>query len=142
MRVHHRPPDHSLSLARKAGPNDDSTDADGVARTLCWLASHFAGGGRRPTSRSPPAACRAFDARAFCASMNCMENGSITIQEKTGRWPVYPGHPLVLATAIMKVFRTFEEANEPSGRGWCVALAESRIPGAGDHVGAAMQVLE
>lgn len=42
----------------------------------------------------------------------------------------------------MKVFRTFEEANEPSGRGWCVALAESRIPGAGDHVGAAMRVLE
>jgi hypothetical protein len=68
--------------------------------------------------------------------------GGLVIQELTGKWPVYPGHPLVLATAIMKVFPSFAEANAPSGHGWCEALADSRIPGAGDHVGAAMRTLE
>lgn len=70
-----------------------------------------------------------------------MEQGAVIIQELTGAWPVCPGHPLVLATAIMRVFPSFEEANSPSGHGWSVALADSRIPGAGDHVGAAMRTL-
>lgn len=70
-----------------------------------------------------------------------MEQGSITIQRLIGEWPVYPGHPLVLATAIMNVFANFEEANAPSGNGFCQALGDSRIPGAGDHVSAAMGVL-
>lgn len=73
---------------------------------------------------------------------NKVEQGSLIIKSITGNWPVYPGHPLVLATAIMKVFPSYAEANKPSGHGWCVALADSRIPGAGDHVGAAMRVLE
>ena len=68
--------------------------------------------------------------------------GSLIIQELTGDWPVYPGHPLVLATAIMHVFGTFEEANEPTSHGWCVALGDSRIPGAGCHVRAAMRTLQ
>ena len=70
-----------------------------------------------------------------------MEQGSIIIKDLTGDWPVYPGHPLVLATAIMRVFPDFESANKPTEHGWCQALADSRIPGAGDHVGAAMWVL-
>jgi hypothetical protein len=71
-----------------------------------------------------------------------LEQGAFIIHELTGDWPVYPGHPLVLATAIMRVFPSFAEANAPSGHGWCTALADSRIPGAGDHVGAAMRMLE
>lgn len=71
-----------------------------------------------------------------------MEQGAFIIQELSGDWPVYPGHPLVLATAIMRVFATFAEANEPTEHGWCAALGDSRIPGAGDHVGAAMRTLE
>jgi hypothetical protein len=71
-----------------------------------------------------------------------MEHGAIIIQDLTGRWPVYPGHPLVLATAIMSVFATYSDANEPTEHRWCAALADSRIPGAGDHVGAAMRTLE
>lgn len=70
-----------------------------------------------------------------------MEQGSFFIKEVTGDWPVYPGHPLVLATAIMAVFPDFETANAPTGHGGCVALGDSRIPGAGDHVGAAMRCL-
>ncbi|MEQ6436242.1 hypothetical protein V8Z74_14605 [Comamonas sp. w2-DMI] len=71
-----------------------------------------------------------------------MEQGAIIIKELTGQWPVYPGHPLVLATAIMRVFSSFTEANQATGHGYCQALADSRIPGAGDHVGAAMRALE
>lgn len=70
-----------------------------------------------------------------------MEQGAVIIQKLTGEWPVYPGHPLVLATAIMRVFPSFAEADSPSGHGWSVALPDSRIPGAGDHVGAAMRTL-
>lgn len=71
-----------------------------------------------------------------------MEQGSFIIHELTGNWPVYPGHPLVLATAIMRVFGSFGDANEWTEHGWCAALGDSRIPGAGDHVGAAMRTLE
>lgn len=69
------------------------------------------------------------------------ETGSAIIWDLTGKWPVYPGHPLVLATAIMKVFPSYAAANRPTERGWCAALTDSRVPGAGDHVGAAMRVL-
>lgn len=71
-----------------------------------------------------------------------MEEGSMFIQQVTGDWPVYPGHPLVLAAAIMAVFPDFETANAPTKHGWCAALGDSRIPGAGDHVGAAVRCLE
>ncbi|WP_321907935.1 hypothetical protein [Burkholderia cepacia] len=54
---------------------------------------------------------------------------------------VYPGHPLVLATIVMFAFDNFEAADEDTEHGWCRALADCRIPGAGDHVGAAMRVL-
>jgi hypothetical protein len=68
-------------------------------------------------------------------------HGHLIIQDLAGDWIVYPGHPLVLATVIMKTLADFDAANRPSGLGWCEALADSRIPGAGDHVGAAMSVL-
>lgn len=68
--------------------------------------------------------------------------GNLIIKDLTGEWPVYPGHPLVLAVAIMELFPSFDEANKPTERGWCEALADSSIPGAGDHVGAAMRVLQ
>lgn len=70
-----------------------------------------------------------------------MEEGGEFIRAETGDWPVYPGHPLVLATAIMAVFPDFASANQPTKHGWCKALGDSRIPGAGDHVGAAMRCL-
>ncbi|ENG0049967.1 hypothetical protein ABR862_004895 [Pseudomonas aeruginosa] len=71
-----------------------------------------------------------------------MEQGGEFIREVTGDWPVYPGHPLVLATAIMAVFPDFESANKSTEHGWCAALGDSRIPGAGDHVRAAMRCLK
>lgn len=59
-----------------------------------------------------------------------MEQGAEFIREVIGEWPVYPGHPLVLATAIMGVFPDFISANTPTEHGWCAALGDSRIPGA------------
>ena len=63
------------------------------------------------------------------------------IKSVTGNYPVYPGHPLVLATAIMEFYSDFPTANAPTEHGWCAALSDSRIPGAGDHVGAAVRCL-
>ncbi|WP_179103886.1 hypothetical protein [Burkholderia pseudomallei] len=63
------------------------------------------------------------------------------MQEHLGGPEVYPGHPLVLATVIMHAFDTFDAADTPTVRGWCEALADCRVPGAGDHVGAAMRIL-
>lgn len=68
--------------------------------------------------------------------------GHEIIKDLTGEWAVYPGHPLVLATAIMEVFPDFNAANAPTSYGWCQALGDSRIPGAGCHVGAAMRLLK
>ena len=70
-----------------------------------------------------------------------MEDSSYTIKQLSGEWPVYPGHPLVLATAIMSVFENFDAADASTETGCCQALADSRIPGGGDHVAAAMKVL-
>jgi len=54
---------------------------------------------------------------------------------------VYPGHPLVVATLIMTAFDNFAQANKTTEHGWAAALSDPRIPGAGDHVGAALQTL-
>ena len=59
----------------------------------------------------------------------------------TGRGVVYPGHPIVVATIIMGLYGSFDEANARTEHGWCEALADHRIPGAGDHVRAAMHTL-
>lgn len=68
-------------------------------------------------------------------------HGHTIAMNLTGRGVVYPGHPLVVATIIMEIYGSFDEANAPTGHGWCEALADHRIPGAGDHVGAAMRTL-
>lgn len=69
------------------------------------------------------------------------KHGHTIAMNLTGSGVVYPGHPLVLATIIMEIYGSFDEANTPTGHGWCEALADHRIPGAGDHVGAAMRTL-
>ena len=71
-----------------------------------------------------------------------MEQGGEFIRAVTGSWPVYPGHPLVLATVIMATFADYKSAASPTVHGWCEALGDSRIPGAGDHVTAAMRCLK
>lgn len=59
----------------------------------------------------------------------------------TDRGVIYPGHPLVVATIIMELYPSFEEANRPTEHGWSEVLSDHRVPGAGDHVGAAMRTL-
>lgn len=68
-------------------------------------------------------------------------NGHQFIHKATGEWMAYPGHPLVLAAAIMSIFPSYKEANAPTQYGWCEAVGDNRIPGAGDHVYAAMRCL-
>ncbi|WDD90246.1 hypothetical protein Bsp3421_000067 (plasmid) [Burkholderia sp. FERM BP-3421] len=63
------------------------------------------------------------------------------MQEHLDGPPAYPGHPLVLAAIIMHSFDCFNGANKPTGNGWCEALSDCRVPGAGDHVDAAMRIL-
>lgn len=69
------------------------------------------------------------------------KHGHLIAMNLTNSGVVYPGHPLVLATIIMEIYGSFDEANAPTGHGWCEALADHRIPGAGDHVGAAVRTL-
>lgn len=69
------------------------------------------------------------------------QHGHTIAMHLTGRGVVYPGHPLVVATIIMEIYSSFDEANAPTGHGWCEALSDSLIPGAGCHVGAAMRTL-
>lgn len=59
---------------------------------------------------------------------------------------VYPGHPLVLACFIMDSFADFAAASEhqvtqDNPHGFSAASRDARIPGAGCHVGAALDVL-
>lgn len=58
----------------------------------------------------------------------------------------YPGHPLVLACFIMDCFADFASASErqmtqANPDGFSAASRDTRIPGAGCHVGAALDVL-
>lgn len=71
-----------------------------------------------------------------------MEQGADFIRGVTGEWLIYPGHPLVLAQAIMEVFPDCLSSNKPTENGWRVALVDHQIPGAADHVGAAMRCLK
>lgn len=63
------------------------------------------------------------------------------VQERLGGCAAYPGHPLVLSTIIMHAFDNLEAAGKPTVHGWSTALADCRVPGAGDHVGQAMRIL-
>lgn len=71
-----------------------------------------------------------------------MDHGAFDIKEIIGDWPVYPGHPLVLATAIMAFFPDYQTATKPSNQGASAALGDNRIPGDGDHVNAALGCLK
>lgn len=62
-------------------------------------------------------------------------------QDRLGDGPAYPGHPLVLSTIIMHAFDSMEAADKRTIDGWSAALADCRIPGAGDHVEQAMRIL-
>lgn len=64
------------------------------------------------------------------------------IKSLTGTWPVYPGHPLVVAVAVMHFYPNYSAASTPTASGWAEALGDIRIPGAGCHVTAAMRTLE
>lgn len=54
---------------------------------------------------------------------------------------VFPGHPLVIATFIVRTFPSILDADERTEFGWCQAQSDERIPGAGDQVAVAMQCL-
>jgi hypothetical protein len=71
-----------------------------------------------------------------------METGSQIIMRLSGSWMVYPGHPLVLATAIMSIYPDFTSANGITVSGFPQALTDNSIPGSGDHVEAALDTLE
>lgn len=71
-----------------------------------------------------------------------MMHGHMISMALSGQGVVYPGHPLVVATIIMECFESFAEANKTTEHGWCEALSDSRIPGSGCHVGAAMRTLD
>lgn len=78
-----------------------------------------------------------------------MERNAISSQMDSYRWakdnlgdgPAYPGHPLVLSTIIMHAFDSLEAADKTTIDGWSTALADCRVPGAGDHVAQAMRIL-
>lgn len=64
-----------------------------------------------------------------------------------GEFSVYPGHAITIAYLITKVFPTYEAATAPSydraGKplGWCEALSNNDIPGAGGNVHNGVDVL-
>jgi hypothetical protein len=68
--------------------------------------------------------------------------GDLFIKAHTGQYMVYPGHPLVLACAIMHVFDSLDAATDRSDGEYEAALSSSNIPGSGCHVNAALNVLK
>jgi len=69
-------------------------------------------------------------------------DGDLFIKKHTGNYMIYPGHPLVLACAIMHQFKGIEAAIDRQGLGYEAAMASNNIPGAGCHVHAALTVLK
>lgn len=67
--------------------------------------------------------------------------GDLLIQSVTGKLPVYPGHPLVLATAIMDLYPNLASALAPVKSGCSAALSDDRLSGAGCHMRAALTCL-
>lgn len=63
------------------------------------------------------------------------------VRQISGDYTVYPGHPLVVALVIMNVFPDFASATEMNGHSYNAALSSSDVPGAGDHVRAAISAL-
>lgn len=48
------------------------------------------------------------------ADAKLTDHGGLIIESLTGDWPLYPGHPLVLATASISLFPDFAAANKPT----------------------------
>lgn len=64
------------------------------------------------------------------------------LKEWTGETDfAYPGHPLIIAAMVMSLYPSMTEAGRPCEQGWAEALGDSRIPGAGCHVGAGITAL-
>jgi len=56
---------------------------------------------------------------------------------------VYPGHPLTIASFILRKYEgQLDVAFETSSHGWPNALSDGDIPGAGDAVYSALQLLK
>lgn len=58
-----------------------------------------------------------------------------------GKFSVYPGHPITIAYLITMEYASYEDATVPTKHGWCVAVGNSNIPGAGGNVHSAVDVL-
>ncbi|MBB4861651.1 hypothetical protein HNP46_000462 [Pseudomonas nitritireducens] len=68
--------------------------------------------------------------------------GHRIIRSLTDDHMVYPGHPLVVATVIMTLYPDFQSANKRTELNFSEALGDNRVPGAGCHVNAAMNLLK
>ncbi len=74
-----------------------------------------------------------------------MSDGAIAVMAKTGEWPVYPGHPLVIAWEILSVFESPEDAlavKQVQGHRYLTAVSDNRISGGGGEVRAACDLLQ
>jgi hypothetical protein len=54
---------------------------------------------------------------------------------------VYPGQPLLLALFILKLYPKASDAFQPTSHGWPHAVGNSSVPGSGDMVHNAVDVL-
>lgn len=64
-------------------------------------------------------------------------DGAKAVQDVTGSWPVYPGHPLTVAWEIMSVFQCPDDALRTVTTGTLncpAAVADNRIVGGGGEV--------
>lgn len=64
-------------------------------------------------------------------------DGAKAVQDATGNWPVYPGHPLTVAWEIMSVFQCPDDALRTVTTGTLncpEAVADNRISGGGGEV--------
>jgi hypothetical protein len=68
-------------------------------------------------------------------------DGAAFVQKLTGAWPVFPGHPLVIAAAIIELYSSFEEAARLSASNTPAAVCNNAVPGTGDHAYAAIDAL-
>lgn len=58
-----------------------------------------------------------------------------------GEWPVYPGHPLTIATVIMHCYETLDAAAANTEHNWPAALGNGDVPGAGGEVYVGLDLL-
>lgn len=63
------------------------------------------------------------------------------IKEVSGYGTVHPGHPLVIACSIIRTYRSHQACIEKDSEGHCEAIADSRVPGTGQHVRDALKML-